>query len=616
MRRFAFVLSFSVVLTACGGGGGGGGSTPLAAPSGLSYATPVKATLGQALSGATATVTGTVSTWSVSPALPAGLSLCPASGNSNCTSGEIYGTPTALASQANYTITAANSSGSTTFSVALSVLPAAPSAFGYQDSKMNAITSAGIVLTVGKAMDPIRPVITGTVDSYSLPPNGAPPDGLFLDTVSGTVSGTPKKTQTIKAYTISATNAGGTATFSLNITINPPPITATGIFRTRVQGMSYTSGTQTGTTDASGQFTYVVGSTVIFKVGNVTLGTANGGPLLFPLDLVSGGTGTNQAVINIDRFLQMLDHDGNVANGIVIAPAVQTAAAVWGAVNFDQTADAFAADPTVTGIIASVNAADPSVPPIPPHALPAFSASQAHVKKTFQCAYTGGFIGSYAGNAATNDHGRFGATVKPDGTIEAFGYTLATPPGAGFDSLDANGVVVDQARTISIQDPNPPFPLNGNFLSPDTMEGTWNNNTPPTQSGTFTGTRLGPSFDALASDPTTRHFSGNIELRNDPNEVATGIVVMDVGASGAVSGFVYHFSDGRLDTIAGTLDTTSNAFTGTVGATAATATLYPAGTPEPGLPGNTHPNADWLDGTYTPTGGAAVSFITDGCLLE
>lgn len=609
MRRSALVVSFSAILTACGGGGGGSGGSTLATPSGLSYTTPVKATLGEGLSGVTPTVTGTVSTWSVSPALPAGLSLCPASGNSNCTSGEIFGTPTELSSQTTYTITAGNASGSTTFNLALSVQPAAPSGFGYQDSKMNAITTAGVVLTVGKAMDPIRPVITGTVDSYSLAPNGALPAGLYLDTASGTISGTPKTAQTIRAYTISATNAGGTATFSLNITINVPPVTATGIFRTRVQGMTYSSGTETGTTGASGQFTYVVGSPVTFKVGNVILGTATGGPLLFPVDLVVAGTGGNRAVINIDRFLQMLDHDGNVANGIVIAPAVQTAAQGWGAVNFDQDASSFAT--SVASIVADVNTADPGVT----HVLPSDSDSAAHVKKTFQCAYAGGFIGEYTGTTASDDHGRFGATVKPDGTIEVFGNTLATPPGVGFDSLDENAVQVDQARSFVIDDPDPPFPLSGNFLSPDTMEGIWNNNTPPTQSGTFTGTRLGPSFDVLAGDPTTRHFSGNIELRNDPNEVATGIVVMDVGASGAVTGFVYHFTDGRLDTVVGTLDTTSNLFTGTVGDVAATATLFPAGTPEPGNP-DTHPEADWLDGGYTPTGGAAVSFITDGCSLE
>lgn len=610
MRRFTALVSLSLALSACGGGGGGGGSAPLPAPSGLSYTTPVKATLNQALSGVTPTVTGTVSSWSVSPALPAGLSICPASGNSNCTSGQIYGTPTALSSPASYTVTAGNASGSTTFSLQLSVLHAAPSGFGYEDSKKNAITSAGVVLTIGKAMDPIRPVITGVVNSYSV--NPALPAGLFLDTSSGTVSGTPKATQTIAVYTISATNDGGTATFPLNVTVNPPPTTATGVFRTRVSGLSYTSGSlSSATTDASGQFTYQVGSTVTFKVGGVTLGTATAGPLLFPVDLVANGTGANRAVINIDRFLQMLDHDGNVANGIVIDPTVLSVANGWGAVNFDQDADAFAADATVTGIIASVNSVDSAVT----HALPSALVSQTHIKKTFQCAYAGGFIGQYTGNAAGDDHGRFGATVKPDGTIEAFGDTLATPPGVGFDSLDHNAVVVNQTRTISIQDPNPPFPLNGSFLSPDTMEGSWNNNTAPTQSGTFTGTRLGLNFDVLSNDPTTRHFAGDIELTRDPNETVTGIVVMDVGASGAVSGFVYHFSDGKLDTVAGTLDTVSNTFTGKVGSDNATATLTPAGTAQSGNP-DTHPNADWLDGSYTPTGGAQVSFYTDGCSLE
>ena len=104
-------------------------------------------------------------------------------------------------------------------------------------------------------------------------------------------------------------------------------------------------------------------------------------------------------------------------------------------------------------------------------------------------------------------------------------------------------------------------------------------------------------------------------MTRDPNETVTGIVVMDVGASGAVSGFVYHFSDGKLDTVAGTLDTVSNTFTGKVGSDNATATLTPAGTAQSGNP-DTHPNADWLDGSYTPTGGAQVSFYTDGCSLE
>jgi hypothetical protein len=588
MRRIAAFLAFTLVLAACGGGGGGGGSTPIAAPSGLSYTTPVRAIVGTALTGVTPTVTGTVSTWSVTPALPAGLSLG--------TDGAIGGTASAVSAQTNYTIKAANSSGSTTFVLALKVDPAAPSGFGYEDSKKNAITSAGIVATQGKAIDPITPVITGTVDSYSV--NPALPAGLFLDSKSGTVSGTPKSVQVITVYTITATNAGGSATFGLNVTVNAPPAVQSGVFRTRVQGMSYVSGGQNGTIGANGKFTYQVGSNITFSVGAVTLGTATPGPLLFAVDLVPGGNGTNQAVLNIERFLQALDHDANPTNGIVIDPAVLTLAQSWSPITFNVDEATF--NTATSAIISAVHAADPGTMA----ALPTAATSQAHLKKVFQCAYSGGFIGSYAGNTASDDFGRFGATVRPDGAIEVFGNTLATPAGAGFDSLDLDAVKIDQPRTVTISDIDPPFPLAGSFLSPDTMEGTWQNSTPPappTQSGTFTGSRLGPSFDVLAADPTTRHFTGNIELTRDPNEVATGVVVMDVGASGSVAGFVYQFSDGSLQTVTGTL--TGNDFTGTVGSTSATATLTPAD--------SMHPDADFLDGTF-----GTVSFYTDGCSLE
>jgi len=68
------------------------------------------------------TVTGTVTGYTVSPALPAGLAL-------SATTGVISGTPTATAAQATYTVTASNSAGSTTFGLAFKVDPAIPSAF-------------------------------------------------------------------------------------------------------------------------------------------------------------------------------------------------------------------------------------------------------------------------------------------------------------------------------------------------------------------------------------------------------------------------------------------------------------------------------------------------------
>jgi glucose/arabinose dehydrogenase len=66
-----------------------------------------------------ATVTGTVTTWSVDPALPAGLAL-------NAVTGAIEGLPTVEAAAADYVVTAANAAGSTQATVNLLVGPMLP----------------------------------------------------------------------------------------------------------------------------------------------------------------------------------------------------------------------------------------------------------------------------------------------------------------------------------------------------------------------------------------------------------------------------------------------------------------------------------------------------------
>lgn len=118
IRNWSACLTLTL-LAACGGGGGGGSSTtpPPTPPSGLSYPAPPAFVVGTAISPLTPTVTGTVTSYSVSPALPAGLAL-------NAGSGVIAGTPTAVAAKASYTVTASNLGGSTTASVSITVGPA------------------------------------------------------------------------------------------------------------------------------------------------------------------------------------------------------------------------------------------------------------------------------------------------------------------------------------------------------------------------------------------------------------------------------------------------------------------------------------------------------------
>ncbi len=116
------MLGLMLLLAACGGGGSAetaGGAAPAmpAAPSGLSYPAPPSWTVGTAIVPLTPTVTGSVSTWSVAPALPAGLSLDP-------TDGRISGTPTVAAAATSYTVSAQNAGGATTYALSVTVVRA------------------------------------------------------------------------------------------------------------------------------------------------------------------------------------------------------------------------------------------------------------------------------------------------------------------------------------------------------------------------------------------------------------------------------------------------------------------------------------------------------------
>jgi hypothetical protein len=145
---------------------------------------------------------GTVTGWTVSPSLPVGLTL-----NSN---GAITGTPTVVSSSTVYTVTATNSGGSTTADVTIQVNDVPPS-FSY--------SYASLILETGLTMTPISPnSFAGAVDSWTVLPTL--PNGLSLDSSTGTISGTPTTITPSQTYTITATNTGGTASRTMIIEVN------------------------------------------------------------------------------------------------------------------------------------------------------------------------------------------------------------------------------------------------------------------------------------------------------------------------------------------------------------------------------------------------------------
>ena len=213
-RLIVLALSGFVLLGAVAGCGGKSSSGPanpqpppppsLSAPSNLSYAQPtLLATVGTAIAPDSPTVTGTVTSYSVTPALPTGLSLDPAAGT-------ISGTPSTPAAPANYVIAASNATGKTTATLQISVAIPAPSELTYPQTIISA--------TVGTAIAPDTPTVTGTVAQYSISP--VLPAGLQLDPQTGTVSGTPTAAAAQANYTITASNTTGNATAQLTITVN------------------------------------------------------------------------------------------------------------------------------------------------------------------------------------------------------------------------------------------------------------------------------------------------------------------------------------------------------------------------------------------------------------
>jgi len=111
-----------------------------------------------------------------------------------------------------------------------------------------------------------------------------------------------------------------------------------------VEGLEYVSGDLSGTTGEDGGFEYESGEPVHFFIGDIEIGSAFGDDAVTPLDLVSDATDeTDPHVINIIRFLQTLDDDGDLSNGIQITQVVRDMAA-GRSINFDQTTDAFASD--------------------------------------------------------------------------------------------------------------------------------------------------------------------------------------------------------------------------------------------------------------------------------
>ena len=357
------------------------------------------------------------------------------------------------------------------------------------------------------------------------------------------------------------------------------PALGTGVFKdSNVTGLTYTSGARSGVTGQDGLFTFEHGATTTFKVGAVTLGSTTGDKeIVTPIDLVAGGTSTMPAVVNMARFLMMLDADGIPDNGIVISANVQGRAANWSPVNFSDAG----IDAILTTLAADARSADAGL-----HPIPTADAARMHLESSFYCARSGMYRGTFTGA----DPGRFTVIITPsNGRVDGIG-ALSARLGTFAITGDAP-LSRDQNLTVTAHSDQTGATFSGKLSGSDTLSGTFAQ--AGTNGGTFTGARLLARRDAIY------RYSG---FFSDLAVPETGSVTFDVNAAGQVTGVAYGLIRDQLVDFTGTL---SN---GTLNATAANGAVIRATL-------QTLVLDTLLSGTWTGTG-AAGTFFGLGCKLN
>lgn len=141
----------------------------------------------------------------------------------------------------------------------------------------------------------------------------------------------------------------------------PAEAILTGVFY-GVEGLKYQTPTLSDATNDKGEFKYRPDETVSFSIGGLVLGSAPGSKRLTTAHLALGVNGDlkklkRPQVTNTARFLQSLDEDGNVENGIAITARVNNAVARYKrTIKFAQSEADFTKDPNVTALFGELKA--------------------------------------------------------------------------------------------------------------------------------------------------------------------------------------------------------------------------------------------------------------------
>ena len=255
------------------------------APSGLGYGAKTVTLAQNVAVTRSASVTGSVTSCSVTPALPTGLALDAA----NCT---VSGTPTATQAATSYTVTASNSAGSTTASVKIAVVQYTATMQGTPTHSVGKTTfQIKVADNLGNGVAGLNPKIVPEMDMGSMV-HTTP-----VDTVTDNGAGL----YTAVVYYLMSSDGG---TWYIK-TLNSGGMTEIGTRIAMTVGGSSTA--RVSVSNSADQYSNMM--------------TATNRPYFVFVDSVSGTAGNHTLNIFAATRKSMMDHPA-LANGLVLTPAM------------------------------------------------------------------------------------------------------------------------------------------------------------------------------------------------------------------------------------------------------------------------------------------------------
>ena len=230
----------------------------------------------------------TSATYSVSPALPAGLVF-------DTTTGQIFGMPTTIQAAQTYTVTANNGfapNATVTFTIQVVDVPS----IAY-------VTPSNY--TAGVAISNLIPTVSGlTPITFSIAPSL--PSGMLFDTTTGVISGTPTSYTPTANYTITATNAVGSTPVTIPITVNKriPTIGSLSIGNKIYGDANFDI--VNPSTNSTGTFSYVSSNTAVATITGNTVTIIGAGSATITANLASDADydiGSTTVILTVNKAI-------------------------------------------------------------------------------------------------------------------------------------------------------------------------------------------------------------------------------------------------------------------------------------------------------------------------